>query len=87
MKMIGTFPAWSIDLSLVDENSGYPYLGWQIDESDTWLIYGLSPRPTMPVQDKVTLQAMRNLEMSALGRFRVDKEGNATYKSRYARNA
>ena len=87
MKLIATFSDWSIALAIPDENNGYPYLGWQIDESDTWLIYGLSPRPTTPILDKVTLEAMRNLEMSARGRFRVDKEGNATYKSRYARNA
>ena len=33
-----------------------------------------------------TLQAIRNLEMTAMGRFYIDEEGNATYEDRFARN-
>ena len=86
MNLIATFQAWDIALSSIDVNDGYPYLGWQEEESDTWLIYGLSPRTTAPVEDKITLETIRNVEMVAMGRFRVDKEGNAVYRSRYARN-
>jgi len=68
---------WCIDSNT---NDGYPFFYTLTEPAD-------GPRSTEPIQDKVTLEAMRNLEMSALGRFRVDKEGNATYKSRYARNA
>lgn len=46
----------------------------------------LSPRATKPVVDIVTLEAIRNVEMSAMGRFYVDESGNAKYESRYARN-
>jgi len=86
MNLIATFQAWDIALSSIDVNDGYPYLGWQEEESDTWLIYGLSPRRTEAVEDKITLETIRNVEMVAMGRFRVDKEGNAVYRSRYARN-
>jgi len=46
----------------------------------------LSPRTTVAVKDTITLESIRNVEMVAMGRFRVDKEGNAVYRSRYARN-
>ena len=45
-----------------------------------------SPRQTVAIEDKITLETIRNIEMVARGRFRVGKEGNATYRSRYARN-
>ena len=37
-------------------------------------------------KDVVTLEAIRNLEMTAMSRFYVDREGNACFESRYARN-
>ena len=46
-----------------------------------------APRETVAVQDKITLECVRNVEMAAGGRFRIDKEGKAVYRSRYARNA
>lgn len=46
-----------------------------------------SPRRTVAVEEKITLESIRNLEMAARGRFFIDKEGNAVYKSRFARNA
>lgn len=46
-----------------------------------------APRETVLVEDKITLESIRNVEMAAGGRFRVDKDGKAVYKSRYARNA
>ncbi len=45
-----------------------------------------SPRDKRPVQDKVTLEAIRNIEVTAGGRFFIDREGRAVYRSRYARN-
>lgn len=36
--------------------------------------------------DIVTLAAIRNLELTCMGHFRVDKEGNARYEDRYYRN-
>jgi len=46
-----------------------------------------APRATVAVEDKIALECVRNIEMAAGGRFRIDEEGNAVYKSRYARNA
>ena len=45
-----------------------------------------SPRATVAVEDKITLECVRNVEMATGGRFYIDEEGNAVYKSRYARN-
>lgn len=45
-----------------------------------------SPRTTIAIEEKITLEAIRNIEMSARGRFRLSKDGNAVYRSRYARN-
>jgi len=85
MKTRSTFTDADWDFIVIwciaaNTNDGYPFFYSLTDPAD-------GPRPTTPILDKVTLEAMRNLEMSARGRFRVDKEGNATYKSRYARNA
>ena len=41
----------------------------------------LKPPKIIPV-----LEAIRNVEMAAMGRFYVDEQGNAKYESRYARN-
>ena len=38
------------------------------------------------VKEIIALEAMRNIEMSCMGRVYVDEEGNLTYESRYARN-
>jgi hypothetical protein len=38
------------------------------------------------VKQIVLLEAVRNVEMSAMGRFYVDEQGNAKYESRFARN-
>lgn len=87
MKQISTFSAWDILLSATSLNNGYPFLGWQADNGIAWLIYGaLSPREEVEVEDKITLEAIRNIEMAAKGRFYVDEEGNATYKSRLTRS-
>jgi len=45
----------------------------------------LSERETVEVEDKITLEAIRNIEMSSKGQFYIDEEGNAVYKSRYGR--
>jgi len=63
-------------------NDGYPFL-WAILPEPL----PDSPRRTVAIEDKITLESIRNIEMAAMGRFRVDKEGNAVYRSRYARNA
>ena len=69
---------WGI---LATINDGYPFLWALLSEEPE------SPRSILAVQDKITLESIRNIEMSARGRFRVDKDGNAVYRSRYARNA
>lgn len=52
-----------------------------------WLEAGVnSPRQTAPVEDIITLQAIRNVEMANRGHAFVDEEGNFVYKSRFARN-
>lgn len=45
-----------------------------------------SPRETVLVEEKITLESIRNVEMAAGGRFYINAEGKAVYKSRYARN-
>ena len=45
-----------------------------------------SPRATQPIKDIVTLEALRNIEMSATGRLYVNEEGKFVYESRYGRN-
>jgi hypothetical protein len=62
-------------------NDGYPCLIY-VTPFCSWG----SPRATKPIIDIVTLEAIRNVEMSAMGRFYVDESGNAKYESRYARN-
>jgi len=53
---------------------------------------GEPPPPLSPpadntiVKPKVSLEAIRNIEMSTMGRVYVDEQGNFTYESRYARN-
>jgi len=40
----------------------------------------------IPDYELTTLEALRNIEMSAMGRTYVDEQGNLKYESRYARN-
>ena len=86
MKQIATFSAWDIATSPVPRNDGYPFLSWEIGSSPIWLLSGDSPRKTVPILDIITLEAIRNIEMSAMGRFWVDEEGKAHWDSRYARS-
>jgi len=93
MKARPTFTnaGWDIATTNTSRNDGYPFLAWELGKSGTWLIYEytpppLSPRNQRPVQDKVTLEAIRNIEVTAGGRFFIDREGRAVYRSRYARN-
>ena len=39
-----------------------------------------------PIVKTVTLQAVRTLEVSTMGRFYIDEEGNATWESPDVRN-
>jgi len=64
-------------------NDGYPCL---INVTPNCAYVPPVTRSTIPIKDIVTLEAIRNVEMSAMGRFYVDEEGNAKYESRYARN-
>jgi len=63
-------------------NDGYPFF-WMMPPEPM----PDAPRETVAVEDKITLECVRNIEMAAGGRFRIGKEGKAVYKSRYARNA
>jgi hypothetical protein len=41
MKNVATFTSWNIASSSTDLNNGYPYLGWQLNSTDsTWYIHG-----------------------------------------------
>jgi len=46
----------------------------------------VSPADWTIAEPKVTLEAIRNIEMVYGGRFYIDKSGNAVYESRYHRN-
>jgi len=63
-------------------NGGYPF-HWGIPPEPI----PDAPRATVAVADKITLESVRNVEMAAGGRFFINEEGQAVYKSRYARNA
>jgi hypothetical protein len=69
-------------------NSGSSWTDTGLDLMfEEWGTAILSPRETKPVEDKVTLQLIREVEMSAGGgRFYIDKEGKARYESRFGRN-
>jgi len=62
-------------------NAGYPFF-WAMPPEPP----PDAPRRTVAVQDKITLESIRNVEMAAGGRFYINEEGKAVYKSRYARN-
>lgn len=62
-------------------NDGYPF-HWAMPPEDL----PDAPRETVLVEDKITLESIRNVEMAAMGRFSINEEGEASYKSRYARN-
>ena len=66
---------WGISPAI---NDGYPYFGQSITPP---------PSPTYGGVDIPSLEAIRNIEMSAMGRFYIDEGGNAVYESRFARNA
>lgn len=63
-------------------NDGYPFF-WTMPPEPM----PDAPRATVAVADKITLESVRNVEMAAGGRFFINEEGQAVYKSRYARNA
>ena len=66
------------------------YAGTSLQQTDSF--EGEPPPPLSPpadntiVKPKVSLEAIRNIEMSTMGRIYVDEQGNFTYESRYARN-
>ena len=47
---------------------------------------GYLEQPKSHIVQIPTLEALRNLEMMAMGRFYIDEYGNARYEGRYARN-
>lgn len=63
-------------------NDGYPF-HWTMPPEPM----PDAPRRTVAVQDKITLESIRNIEMAAGGRCHVNEEGKFVYRSRYARNA
>lgn len=82
---------FEVDLTGLTEDTAYefaaqaknPMMG---EWSELKRFVTLSPREVTTVEDKPTLELIRNVEMAAQGRFFIDEEGNAIYKSRYARN-
>jgi hypothetical protein len=84
MKTKSTFSGWnfsSIWSITAFCNNGYPCL--QNVTPNCALIPSIQGEQ---VKEIITLEAMRNIEMSCMGRLYVDEEGNLTYESRYARN-
>jgi len=69
---------WGMDGST---NDGYAFFWTSPPEA-----IADSPRETVAVEDKITLEAIRNVEMAGGGRSFINGEGNFVYKSRYARN-
>lgn len=72
MKLLVTFyPLWDIDQTTTDRNDSYPFLSWEIDESDTiWLIYGTGVRSfTIPDILDHKGRPVKNARVQA---FRVD---------------
>lgn len=87
MKDIATFnrAGWSFNViwgMTAPCNSGYPCL---MDVTPFCTIALAESRETN-IRDIVTLQAGRNIEMMALGRFYIDEQGNAKYESRFHRS-
>ncbi len=87
MKDISTFQnaGWSMSIIwnvLSYCNNGYPCLV-NVNAGCT----EISSNADATISEcRVTLEAIRNLEFNYGGRFYIDKEGNATYESRYHRN-
>jgi len=63
-------------------NNGYPFF-WTMPPEPL----PDAPRRIVAVQDKISLECVRNVEMAAGGRCYTNEEGKFVYKSRYARNA
>ena len=86
MKMQTTFSSWdfaSIWAINAICNNGYPCL---LEVTPNCVLMTDSPRIIHPIKDIVTLEALRNIEMSAVGRLYVNEEGKFVYESRYGRN-
>ena len=84
MKTKSTFTNWDfIIIWFINgiTNDGYPFFFAMPPEP-----LPDAPRATVSVQDKITLEAVRNVEMAAGGRTYVNEEGKFVYKSRYGRN-
>ena len=85
MKSSDTFSAVGWPLSTIwyvlsGCNNGYPCL------INVQACCQPPPADETIVGDKVTLEAIRNIEFVYGGRFYIDKSGNAVYESRYHRN-
>lgn len=89
MKLLTTFhPAWDIGQAAAQRNDGYPFLSWEIDESNTiWLIYGTGTRCfTIPdlfddhgrVPKGAKVRAYRTDTFELVGEAYIDEHGNAT---------
>ena len=88
MKAINTFQEaeWLISTiwNLISScNNGYPCL---IDVNICCVAALSNLVDQSIIGNKVTLEAIRNIEMQYGGRFFVDKSGNAVWQSRYHRN-
>jgi len=67
----------------------HPSGDWVYGQDKTWVVIRgpiSPPADNTIVKPKVSLEAIRNIEMSTMGRIYVDEQGNFTYESRYARN-
>ena len=93
-----TGESFSSDLSRLSDSKTYHFRAFA-SCSSTGMVYGAdkifttsSPPPISPPGDntivapKVSLEAIRNIEITYGGRFYISKSGNAVYESRYHRN-
>lgn len=88
MKAVATFQAagWAISRVwnvLASCNAGYPCL---IGVNECCMASSGDSVDQTIIGNKVSLEAIRNIEITYGGRFYIDKSGNAIYESRYHRN-
>ena len=79
---------FSQTISGLQDNITYYFRAFAIHSVGTYYgeILSFTTIATSDVSDIITLEAFRNIEMSAMGRIYIDESGNLKYESRYARN-
>jgi len=93
LRITDTF---AIPIGDLESNTEYEFAvqgrnsGHESDWGDTLYFTTLELEEVLPIHtdvEIVALEALRNIEMSAMGRIYVDEEGNLCYENRYSRQA